>query len=236
MARPSEPARHREGHQVIQVMPNRSVPPKRRPAASSGAPGPTRLGRPSSLFPSRWRYRSPEAGVIAPGAIPASLSDARPSVHRACRPSPKRGLPAASSFTTSTKGCRTLPALWQAATVTRPQTRKGRTTSHSVPREPAAHGRWSFSSTAHSAAPVETVWPLIGEAERWKEWSWMTRSYLLRPGQPAPDGVGALRRLAVGPAGSKEEVVAWDPPHHLGYGGPQWPPSPPLPGRRRSAR
>jgi hypothetical protein len=45
----------------------------------------------------------------------------------------------------------------------------------------------------------------------------MTRTYLLRPGQPVPDGVGALRRLALGPTGSKEEVVAWDPPHHLGY-------------------
>jgi len=45
----------------------------------------------------------------------------------------------------------------------------------------------------------------------------MTRTYLLRPGAPDPDGVGALRRLAVGPGGSEEEVVAWDPPHHLGY-------------------
>jgi hypothetical protein len=45
----------------------------------------------------------------------------------------------------------------------------------------------------------------------------MTRTYLLRPGQPVPDGVGAVRRLALGPTGSKEEVVAFDPPHHLGY-------------------
>jgi hypothetical protein len=61
------------------------------------------------------------------------------------------------------------------------------------------------------------VWPLVGEAARWKEWSWMTRTFLLRPGQPDPDGVGALRRFAVGPSGSREEVVEWDPPHHLGY-------------------
>lgn len=45
----------------------------------------------------------------------------------------------------------------------------------------------------------------------------MTRTYLLRPGTPAPDGVGALRRFAVGAAGSREEVVAWDPPRHLSY-------------------
>ena len=45
----------------------------------------------------------------------------------------------------------------------------------------------------------------------------MTRTYLLREGDPAPDGVGALRRFGLGPGGSQEEVVAWDPPRHLGY-------------------
>lgn len=86
-----------------------------------------------------------------------------------------------------------------------------------APEPPPGTGRWSFASTARSAAPVEVVWPLIGEAARWKEWSWMTRTFLLRPGEPVPDGVGALRRFALGPAGSREEVVAWEPPHHLGY-------------------
>jgi hypothetical protein len=86
-----------------------------------------------------------------------------------------------------------------------------------APEQAAGPGRWSFSSTVRSAAPVEVVWPLIGEATRWKEWSWMTRTFLLRPGEPAPDGVGALRRFALGPGGSTEEVVVWEPPHHLGY-------------------
>jgi hypothetical protein len=78
-------------------------------------------------------------------------------------------------------------------------------------------GRWAFSASARTSAGIDVVWPLIGEAERWKEWSWMTRTYLLRPGAPDVDGVGALRRFAFGPGGSREEVVAWDPPHHLGY-------------------
>jgi Polyketide cyclase / dehydrase and lipid transport len=63
------------------------------------------------------------------------------------------------------------------------------------------------------------VWPLVGEAARWKEWSFMTRTYLMREGTPTPDGVGALRRFAVGPFGSCEEVVEFDPPSHLGYEG-----------------
>lgn len=45
----------------------------------------------------------------------------------------------------------------------------------------------------------------------------MTRTFLLREGAPVPDGVGALRRFAVGPFGSCEEVVEFDPPTHLGY-------------------
>jgi hypothetical protein len=86
-----------------------------------------------------------------------------------------------------------------------------------APQSRPDSGRWAFASTARSAAAVEVVWPLIGEAARWKEWSWMTHTSLLRPGRSEPDGVGALRRFALGPAGSKEEVVEWDPPHHLGY-------------------
>jgi Polyketide cyclase / dehydrase and lipid transport len=76
---------------------------------------------------------------------------------------------------------------------------------------------YEFEASAHCAASPEAIWPLVGQATRWKEWSWMTRTDLLREGDPPPDGVGALRRFAFGPGGSKEEVVAWDPPHHLGY-------------------
>ncbi len=45
----------------------------------------------------------------------------------------------------------------------------------------------------------------------------MTHTSLLREGDPPPDGVGAVRRFALGPGGSREEVVAWEPPRHLGY-------------------
>jgi hypothetical protein len=76
---------------------------------------------------------------------------------------------------------------------------------------------WSFEIIATSTAPVKVVWPLVGEAARWKEWSFLTRSDLLREGQPVPDGVGAIRRFTTFGIGSREEVVAWEPPHHLGY-------------------
>jgi Polyketide cyclase / dehydrase and lipid transport len=78
-------------------------------------------------------------------------------------------------------------------------------------------GRWPIEATARSSAPVEVVWPLIGEASRWKEWSFLDRSDLLRSGEPAPDGVGAIRRFTRFGVGSQEEVVVWEPPNHLGY-------------------
>ena len=78
-------------------------------------------------------------------------------------------------------------------------------------------GRWSVEARARSSAPVEEVWPLIGEAHRWKEWSFLDRSGLVRDGAPVPDGVGALRRFTNHGIGSTEEVVVYDPPDHLGY-------------------
>ena len=36
-------------------------------------------------------------------------------------------------------------------------------------------------------------------------------------GEPPPDGVGAIRQLGMGFLGSREEVVEWDAPSHLGY-------------------
>ena len=76
---------------------------------------------------------------------------------------------------------------------------------------------WSFEVTATSTAPVDVLWPLVGEAARWKEWSFLTQSRLERVGDPPPDGVGAIRRFTTLGMGSREEVVVWEPPHHLGY-------------------
>jgi uncharacterized protein YndB with AHSA1/START domain len=68
-----------------------------------------------------------------------------------------------------------------------------------------------------STAPPDELWPLVGEAERWAQWAGFTRATLERPGHPEPQGVGALRHFSVGPGGSREEVLEWEPPHHLAY-------------------
>ena len=78
-------------------------------------------------------------------------------------------------------------------------------------------GAYVYRVEAVSSAPVDVVWPLLGRASRWREWSFLTRSELERDGAPDPDGVGAVRRFSAYGVGSREEVVAWDPPHHLAY-------------------
>jgi hypothetical protein len=76
--------------------------------------------------------------------------------------------------------------------------------------------RLAFEASAVSAASAEAMWPLVADVTRWTDWSWM-RATRLREGDPPPDGVGTLRRFAVGRGGSQEEVVAFEPPRHLGY-------------------
>jgi Polyketide cyclase / dehydrase and lipid transport len=78
-------------------------------------------------------------------------------------------------------------------------------------------GRWRVEASGFTSAAPHSVWPLIGEAERWAEWAGFTRATLERPGTGDPQGVGALRHFSIGPGGSREEVVAWEPPHHLAY-------------------
>jgi len=78
-------------------------------------------------------------------------------------------------------------------------------------------GRYSFRVIETASAPRWQVWALLSNGAGWKEWAGVLRSSLEREGQPPPDGVGAIRRLGIPPLGSREEVVEWDPPSHLGY-------------------
>ncbi len=78
-------------------------------------------------------------------------------------------------------------------------------------------GARSYNVEARSDAPIDVVWPLVGHADRWHEWSFLTRTVLERTGAPHPDGVGALRHFSSFGIGSREEVVAWNPPTHLAY-------------------
>ena len=67
------------------------------------------------------------------------------------------------------------------------------------------------------AAPPEIVWEVLADHRRMPEWAPPRKAELEREGEPAPNGVGAIRVLhAVGPP-IREEVTAFEPPREFGY-------------------
>jgi uncharacterized protein YndB with AHSA1/START domain len=77
----------------------------------------------------------------------------------------------------------------------------------------------SYEVTALSAAPPEKVFALLADGAGWSQWAgpMVVRSWWEREGTPAPGGVGAIRRLGLGKASSREEILAYDAPRHLAY-------------------
>ncbi len=77
----------------------------------------------------------------------------------------------------------------------------------------------SYSVSARSAAPPERVFEILADGARWSEWAGpiIMASWWDREGDPPPGGVGAIRRLGAKQFASSEEIVAYDPPHHLAY-------------------
>lgn len=75
----------------------------------------------------------------------------------------------------------------------------------------------SFTYRRHIAAPPQTVFDVLTEHERYAAITPMRKSVLEREGEPAPNGVGAIRVLsAVGPP-LREEVIAYQPPSRFSY-------------------
>ena len=75
----------------------------------------------------------------------------------------------------------------------------------------------SFTFTREIAAPPETVFEVLTDHRRYNELTPLRKSVLEREGDPAPNGVGAIRKLtAVGPA-LREEVIAYQSPSRFSY-------------------
>jgi uncharacterized protein YndB with AHSA1/START domain len=77
----------------------------------------------------------------------------------------------------------------------------------------------SYAVTAISSASPERVFAALADAPSWKRWAgpMVLASWWEREGEPPPAGVGAIRRLGVRGASSREEIVVYDPPRHLAY-------------------
>jgi uncharacterized protein YndB with AHSA1/START domain len=82
-----------------------------------------------------------------------------------------------------------------------------------------AAGTQAYSHEAFSPAPPGVVFAILADSARWPDWAGplIRHGSVEREGTPPPGGVGAIRRLGTTRFFSREEIVAYDPPHHLAY-------------------
>jgi uncharacterized protein YndB with AHSA1/START domain len=75
----------------------------------------------------------------------------------------------------------------------------------------------SFTLVREVKASPETVFDVLTDHRRYAEMTLLRRSVLEREGDPAPNGVGAIRKLtAVGPP-MREEVIVFERPERFSY-------------------
>lgn len=77
----------------------------------------------------------------------------------------------------------------------------------------------SYEVTARSAAPPERVFALLADATSWPCWAGplIAHGSWERQGDPAPGGVGAIRKLGRRPMFGREQIVVSEPPSHHAY-------------------
>ncbi len=75
----------------------------------------------------------------------------------------------------------------------------------------------SFTLVREVSAPPEVVFDVLTDHRRYAEITPLRRSVLAREGEPAPNGVGAIRALhSIGPP-LREEVIVYEPPSRFSY-------------------
>lgn len=66
-------------------------------------------------------------------------------------------------------------------------------------------------------APPQAVFDLVADHARYDRFNGIRRSELVETGDPAPNGLGAVRWVWLGPFRFEEEVTAFEPPARLDY-------------------
>lgn len=67
------------------------------------------------------------------------------------------------------------------------------------------------------ALPIDRAFALLADHANYDRFPGITRSELLTEGTPAPNGLGAVRRVALGDVVLDEEITAFEPPKRLAY-------------------
>jgi len=66
-------------------------------------------------------------------------------------------------------------------------------------------------------APIEAVFEVLADHANYDRFGGIRRAELIRPGAKDRNGVGALRRITIGPLSFEEEITAYEPPTRLDY-------------------
>jgi uncharacterized protein YndB with AHSA1/START domain len=75
----------------------------------------------------------------------------------------------------------------------------------------------SFTHVRQVAAPPEVVFDVLTDHRRYTEITPLRRAELEREGEPEPDGVGAIRVLAIAGPPMREEVLVYERPYRFSY-------------------
>ena len=75
----------------------------------------------------------------------------------------------------------------------------------------------SFKYVRRVAAPPEIVFDVLTDHRRYTEITPLRKASLEREGDPAPNGVGAIRVLTVAGPPMREEVIAYERPRRFAY-------------------
>jgi uncharacterized protein YndB with AHSA1/START domain len=77
--------------------------------------------------------------------------------------------------------------------------------------------RRQIDVTANTNADAETVFGLLADGSTWPNWAPIDSFELERPGDPPPEGVGAIRVFKRGRVTGRDEIVELVPGRRLGY-------------------
>lgn len=75
----------------------------------------------------------------------------------------------------------------------------------------------SFTYERQVAAPPEIVFDVLTDHRRYAEMTSLRKAELEREGDPAPNGLGAIRVLTVVGPPMREEVIAYERPRRFSY-------------------
>jgi uncharacterized protein YndB with AHSA1/START domain len=67
------------------------------------------------------------------------------------------------------------------------------------------------------AATPERVWDVVADHRGWARWAGAREVVLRNEGDPAPNGLGAIRVMRGGGLAVEEEITGFDPPKRMTY-------------------